>query len=95
MWISTVTYNMIGLQGLDLDVANGIRLAISDKRDILKTIDQAGTALPGFEAPGIIDPNVATYVVKRAWNTESAAREFVDFVNTLSEFVTATVEEQI
>jgi hypothetical protein len=95
MWLTTITYDSIGLRTLDPSVFANMIMSIQDKKTILKSIDNAGHAVPGFDAPSQIDPNVDTVIIKRLWNTESAAREFASFVDAASEFITVTVEEQV
>ena len=95
MWLTTITYDSIGLRTLDPSVFADIVSSLQDKKTILKSIDNAGHAVPGFDSPSQVDPNVDTVVIKRLWNTESAAREFASFADAASEFITVSVEEQV
>lgn len=98
MWISTVTYNTAALRELDPVDALALFQTIATKKEELKVLDGGGLAVPGHEPPAeldSIDPTTGDKTIKRAWNTESAAREFATFADTASEHVTATVEEQV
>lgn len=98
MWISTLVYNVTALRALDPQDAQALIQTISDKKEQLKVVDGAGLAVPGYEPPAeldSIDLTTGTKTIKRAWNTESAAREFASFADAASEHITATAEEQI
>jgi len=96
MWLSITTIDRVAINAsphlVDLS-------AINDKKQELKAIDGAGGSIAGWAAPddpSTIPPDTKTFVIKRAWNTQSAAQEFADFVNeTGSNIVVATVEEQV
>jgi len=96
MWITTITYDSAGLLTISPEDFDQIRVSIENKKNTLRLTDGAGNSIPGFEKPQIdnIDPS-APVVIKRSWNTESAAREFASFVDAASEFITVTVEEQV
>jgi hypothetical protein len=96
MWLSITTFDVVAIKAnpgqLDLS-------AIEDKKQELKAIDGAGGSIEGWLAPDdltTIPPDTEKVVIKRAWNTQSAAQEFVDFVGAKAgNFVVATVEEQV
>jgi hypothetical protein len=96
MWLSITTFDMVTIRAnpdqLDLS-------AINDKKQELKAIDGAGSGIEGWSAPddtSTIPTDSETFVIKRAWNTQSAAQEFVDFVTAKAgNLVVATVEEQV
>jgi len=96
MWLSTTTFDTVAINASPhlFD-----QVAINDKKQELKAIDGAGGSIAGWEPPddpSTIPPDTKTFVIKRAWNTQSAAQEFVDFLNeTCSNLVVATVEEQV
>lgn len=96
MWITTITYDSAGLLTISPEDFEQIRVSIEDKKNTLKSIDGAGNSIPGFEKPqiGTIDPS-SPVVIKRGWNTESAAREFANFADAASEFIVVSVEEQV
>ena len=98
MWISTVTYNSAALRALDPADALALFQTIAAKKEELKVADGGGLGIPGYEPPAeldTIDPAAGTKTIKRAWNTESAAREFASFADAASEYITASVEEQV
>jgi len=96
MWLSTITFDTVAINN-NMHLFD--QVAINDKKQELKAIDGAGGSIAGWEPPddpSTIPPDTKTFVIKRAWNTQSAAQEFVDFLNeTCSNLVVATVEEQV
>ena len=98
MWITTVNYNasMIRESADESNILNTFEQIRQKKRD-LQAVDLAGLPLPEFPAIPIneIPLDSTTIVIKRAWNQEISAREFADFINQLTEFASAMVEEQI
>lgn len=97
MWLTTVTYDLVGIRALELDAVPLIE-SIGAKKEELKVVDGHGVSVAGFSAPDShedIEPTATTLVIKRLWNTEAAALEFVIFLNAASEHITATVEEQV
>jgi hypothetical protein len=98
MWITTVNYNvsMIRESADEANILNTFE-QIRQKRHDLQAVDLAGNSLPEFPAISIneIPLDATTIVIKRAWNQETSAREFADFINQLTEFASAIVEEQI
>lgn len=98
MWLTTVTYNTTALRELDTDIVISILQSMGAKRNELAATDGGGNGVEGFRAPDSqdnIDPTTTTVVVKRLWNTESAAQELANFANAASEHIIATVEEQV
>lgn len=98
MWLTTVTLDLVGIRALAPEISYPIIQSIIVKRLELRAIDGKGGYLPGspeLDSLDSIDPTQTTLVVKRVWNTESAALEFVTFLNAASEHITATVEEQV
>lgn len=95
MWISTVTYDAGKLRSLDPNVFGPVIQSIRQKKVELQDLDGNGKAMSGFGAPNHFDeiaPDAATVIVKRAWNNESYAKQFVDYINDQPTFVSATVE---
>jgi len=97
MWLSTITFDTVAINN-NMHLFD--QVAINDKKQELKAIDGAGGSIAGWGPPddlSTIPPDTKTIVIKRAWNTQSAAQEFVDFLNeTCSNLVIAsTVEEQV
>ena len=98
MWITTVNYNASMIrESTDLPNILDTFQQIRQKRSDLQAVDLAGDTLPEFpEIPvNKVPLDAATIVIKRAWTQETSAREFADFINQLSEFASAIVEEQI
>jgi hypothetical protein len=98
MWITTVNYNASMIrESTDLPNILDTFQQIRQKRSDLQAVDLAGDTLPEFpEIPvNEVPLDATTIVIKRAWNQETSAREFADFINQLSEFASAIVEEQI
>ena len=98
MWITTVNYNASMIrESTDLPNILDTFQQIRQKRSDLQAVDLAGNTLPEFpEIPfNEVPPDATTIVIKRAWNQETSAQEFADFINQLTEFASATVEEQI
>lgn len=99
MWISTVTMDMVALRAMTEQEMGSILGDILQKKNQLRS-DPAngGESLEGFKARDTldqIDPTESVVVVKRGWNNQSAAQEFVDFINAAHSSVTATLEEQV
>lgn len=95
MWISTITIDLNTIQALSFEDQNILNTAINNKKLSLREIDGNGHGVSGFEAEAEIEPTATTKIVKRAWNTQSAAQEFVDFINGVHICMTATLEEQV
>lgn len=94
MWLSVLTYDLVGLRSADQAISGAVLESIRTKRQELGAIDGAGSAILGDVQPEEIDPAATTHVIKRAWNSESSARDFADFADAASEFITSSVEEQ-
>lgn len=98
MWLSVVTYDLAGFRTLSPEMIHLIFQSIGAKRTELAAIDGGGGGVEGFRAPGNLSdiaPTVNTFVIKRAWNTESAAQEFANFADAASEYITSTIEDQV
>lgn len=98
MWLTTVTYDLVGIRESDPGITLPIFQSIGVKRNELAATDGSGNGVEGFRAPDSfdnIDPTITTVVVKRLWNTELAAQEFANFADAASEHITVTVEEQV
>lgn len=98
MWISTITYDLVSIRAADPATVLSVFTEIGQKKNELQTVDGAGSSVPGFEPKELSDPSYqdeSTAEIKRAWNTQTAAEEFVNFANSAADFVTGTVEEQV
>jgi hypothetical protein len=93
MWITTVTYSAEQAQFESVEsVTDGI-LAINSIRDQLAAVDGNGEPVPGFEPPSsVVSGNFQSTTVKRYWNTETAAQDFVNFLSQFS-WATASYEQ--
>jgi hypothetical protein len=95
MWLSITTFDVVAINA-NLSLFN--LSVINDKKQELQAVDGAGDSVEGWASrdPSTIPPDTETVVIKRAWNTQSAAQEFVDFVTAKAgNLVVATVEEQV
>jgi hypothetical protein len=99
MWITTITYDATALRALPPEDAFSILQSVIDKKDELRANPvNGGGSLDGFKARDSlseIDPSESVVVVKRGWNNQSVAQEFVDFVNSSHSAIVATLEEQV
>jgi hypothetical protein len=99
MWISTVTMDMVAIRAMTEQEIGPIMMSILEKKNQLRS-DPAngGESLDGFKARDSLNeigPSESVVVVKREWNNQSVAQEFVDYVNTAHSSITATLEEQV
>jgi hypothetical protein len=98
MWITSIQINLAELRALDVPAAVELHSTISNKKNELQNLDGHGGSMSGFEGfRNLTDvpSDVNSYLIKRVWNTESAAQEFMLFINNLNGAFTATIEEQI
>ena len=99
MWISTVTMDMVALRAMiEQEIASLLGDILQKKNQLRSDPANGGESLEGFKAIDTLDqisPTQSTVVVKRGWNNQSVAQEFVDFVNATNSCVTATLEEQV
>jgi len=95
MWITTVTMDFNVLVQKPLVEALAL---INQKNTQLKEIDGGGRCIPGFEDPdmGSLSPaELEFHVIKRIWNTQSAATEYVSFIQNLNIGFNASAPEQV
>ena len=98
MWISTITYDLVSVRATDPAEVISVFTGIQNKKDEIRAVDGNGNPVAGFEPKDLSDPSYqeeSTAEIKRAWNTQSAAEEFVNFATSAADFVTGTVEEQV
>jgi hypothetical protein len=97
MWISTITLDLVVAQAEAPETVSAFDRIVQKKKE-LQTVDGAGNSIPGFELRRMLDPSYQeqpTIEIKRAWNTQAAAEEFVNFANSATDCITGTVEEQV
>jgi hypothetical protein len=95
MWITTVTMDLNVLSQKPLDEALAL---IGQKNTQLKEIDGGGRCMPGFESPNGVSlshAEIESHVIKRIWNTQSAATEYVSFIQNLNIGFNASAAEQV
>jgi hypothetical protein len=98
MWITTVTIDINMLA----QIPQALRLEAAALRgqhtNQLKEIDGNGRCIPGFENPNMWSTPTAeleNLIIKRTWNTQSAATEHASFLQNLNVGWSASVEEQV
>lgn len=97
MWITVITSDIVAIRSLDPAVLGPAIDLIRQKKGELQDLDGNGKSMSGFVAPDRFDeiaPDSSILTVKRAWNNESYAQQFADFVNDSNIPITAVVEAQ-
>jgi hypothetical protein len=89
MWTTTVNYQLP--EGETFLHRREIIQSIADKASELGQENHDG--LPyGVNSPTLIDPNSNSGIAKRVWLNESTATEFAQYVSSVCNFATVTVE---
>jgi hypothetical protein len=97
MWIATVTTDINVLAQNSESHAEATAL-IQQKTTQLKEIDGNGQGIPGFENPDWWSTPVSELenrIIKRTWNTQSAATEYASFLQNLNIGFSVSIEEQV
>ena len=98
MWITTVTYDLDVLRAMDEAERINIMVSVMQKKNELKETDGAGTAAADYPEPtdfsGLLSGSEPSFVIKRIWNQETAAKLFADHFDGITG-ITATLEEQV
>lgn len=98
MWITTVTYNMAAVRAMtEIEKTSIFQTTVDKIRELRSNPSAGGSTVTGFEAPDFnaVSPETASVIVKRTWNTQVVAQEFVDFLNSVHSCASATLEEQV
>jgi hypothetical protein len=98
MWITTVTIDINRLAQITQELRLEAAALRRQHTNQLKEIDGNGQYIPGFEHPDMWSTPVAeleNLIVKRTWNTQSAATEHASFLQNLNVGWSASVEEQV